>query len=189
MGVDIELVRKDYALDHVLAAVAESSPGGRRCPGSAPGSPHPTSTGTSASSACGTSGPCWPDRETGPFRRVRRRDVPLVEDVLVEIEAEHRAAHLEFQADRAVQLVAWLHVSTRTFDRFVPTAERLGSEWWMPVTAMAETAVEAGRTELEVQVFAAATSREGMHRDFLAQKCFVLTGRSLEPGPHLRLVK
>lgn len=130
-----------------------------------------------------------PAHATVPFRKVSSRDVPLVEDILSVIEAEHRAAHLEFQADRAVQLVAWLHVATRSFDRFVPAAERLGSDWWMPVTAMAEAAVEAGRTELAVQVFAAATSREGMHRDLLAQKCFALTGRSLEPGPHLRLVR
>lgn len=129
------------------------------------------------------------EHETVPFRGVRRRDVPLVEDILLEVEGEHRAAHLEFQADRAVQLVAWLQVATRTFDRFVPAAERLGSEWWIPVTAMAETAVDAGRTELAVEVFAAAASREGMHRDLLAQKCFSLTGRSLESRPHLRPVK
>lgn len=130
-----------------------------------------------------------PEQETAPFVGVERRDVPMVEDILSEIEAEHRAAHLEFQADRAVQLVAWLHVATRTFDRYVPTAERLGSDWWMPVTAMAQAAVDAGRIELAHEVFAAATSQEGMHRDYLAQKCFALTGRSLEPGRHLRVVK
>lgn len=129
------------------------------------------------------------DRETAPFSGVRRRDVPLVEGVLLEIEAEHRAQHLDFQADRAMQLVAWLHVATRTFDRFVPTAERLGSDWWIPVTAMAGMATDSGRTELAVEVFAAAASREGLHRDLLAQKCFAMTGRSLEPRRRLRLVK
>ncbi len=129
------------------------------------------------------------ERETAPFLGVRRRDVALVEEILWEIEAEHRASHLEYQAERAAQLVAWLHVATSTFDRFVLTAERLGSEWWIPVTAMAEAAVAAGNIELAVQVFAAATSREGMQRDFLVQKCFALTGRSLEPGRHLRVVK
>ena len=128
-------------------------------------------------------------RETAPFRRVRRGDVPLVEDLLLGIEAEHGAAHLDFQADHAAQLVAWLHVATRTFDRFVPTAERLGSDWWIPVTALAETAIAAGRTELAVQVFAAATSREGMHRDLLVRKCFALTSRSLDPRRHLRVMK
>ncbi len=129
------------------------------------------------------------ERETAPFLGVRRRDVALVEEILWEIEAEHRASHLEYQAERAAQLVAWLQVATSTFDRFVPTAERLGSEWWIPVAAMAEAAVAAGNIELAVQVFAAATSREGMQRDFLVQKCFALTGRSLEPGRHLRVVK
>lgn len=129
------------------------------------------------------------ERETAPFRRVRRPDVPMVEDILFEVETEHRAAHLEYQADHAVQLVAWLHVATRTYERFVAAAERLGSDWWIPVTAMADTAVDAGRTELAVEVFAAAASREGMHQDLLAQKCFALTGRSLKRRRHLRLVK
>lgn len=128
-------------------------------------------------------------RETAPFRRVRRRDVALVEEVLWQLEAEHRANHLEHQADHAAQHVAWLHVATRTFDRFVPTAERLGCDWWMPVTAMAETAIAAGKTELAVEVFAVATSRPGMHKDFLAHKCFALTGRSLPPRRHLRSVE
>jgi len=129
------------------------------------------------------------ERETAPFRRVRRRDVALVEEILWELEAEHRASHLEYQAEEAAQLVAWLHVATRTFDSFVPTAERLGCDRWRPVTAMAETAIAAGDTELAVRVFAAATSREGMQRDYLVQKCFALTGRSPEPGPHLRVVR
>jgi hypothetical protein len=128
-------------------------------------------------------------RETAPFRRVRRRDVPLVEEILWEVEAEHRSSHLEYQAEEAAQIVAWLHIATRTFNRFVPTAERLGSDWWMPVTAMAEAAIAAGNTELAVRVFAAATSRQGMQREFLVQKCFALTGRSLEPERHLRVVK
>jgi hypothetical protein len=128
-------------------------------------------------------------RETAPFRGIPRQDAPLVEEILWELEAEHRASHLEHQAEEAAQLVAWLHVATRTLDSFVPIAERLGCDWWMPVTAMAETAIAAGDTELAVRVFAAATSREGMQRDYLLQKCFALTGRSLEPGPHLRVVR
>src|SRR6266508_2654519 len=128
-------------------------------------------------------------RDTTPFHRVRRRDVALVEEILRQLETEHRAGHLKYQADHAAQHVAWLHVATRSFDRFVPTAERLGSDWWMPVTALAETAVAAGKTELAVSVFAAATSRAGVHRDLLAQKRFALTGRSLESRRHLQVVK
>jgi hypothetical protein len=115
--------------------------------------------------------------------------VALVEEILWELEAEHRASHLEYQAEEAAQLVAWLHVATRTFDSFVPTAERLGCDWWIPVTAMAKTAIDAGNIELAVDVFAAATSRNGMQRDFLVQKCLALTGRSPAPAPHLRVVK
>jgi hypothetical protein len=68
----------------------------------------------------------------------------LVEEILWDIETEHRTSHLDYQADHAAQHVAWLHVATRSFDRFVPTAERLGSDWWIPVTALAETAIAAG---------------------------------------------
>jgi len=127
-------------------------------------------------------------RETAPFREVCDVNVPLVDDILRQLEAEHRANHLDYEADQSAQLVAWLHVSTRTFDRFVATAERLDCDWWTPVTAMAETAVAAGRTQLAVDVFVAATSRPGLHRDFLARKCATLTGQSPSPQRHLRAV-
>jgi hypothetical protein len=120
---------------------------------------------------------------------VRRGDIGLVEEILWELEAEHRANHLDYQADEAAQAVAWLHVATRSFDRFVPTAERLGCDWWIPVTAMAELAIGSGRTELAVEILSAATSRPGMQRDFLTQKCVTLTGRSPPQRRHLRGVE
>jgi hypothetical protein len=85
--------------------------------------------------------------------------------------------------------VAWLHVATRTLDRFVPTAERLGCEWWKPVVAMAETALAGGRAELAGQVFAAATSRPGMHRDMLIRRCEQLTDSRPPARPRLRIVE
>lgn len=125
-------------------------------------------------------------RETAPFRKVRRRDVALVQEILGELEAEHRVDHLEYEAEQAGQLVAWLLVATRSFDGFVSTARRLGCDAWMPVSAMAEKAVAAGRPQLAVDVLAAATSRPGMHRDFLTRRLEEITGpptRRSGPGP------
>jgi hypothetical protein len=59
----------------------------------------------------------------------------------------------------------------------------------MPVTAMAERAVAAGRVELAVDVLSAGTSRPGMHRDTLARKCVAITGRPLPPRRHLRALE
>lgn len=109
-------------------------------------------------------------RETAPFRTTKRGDVAEVEDILLQLADEHRTVHLSHQADAALQLAAWLYVATRSFDRFVVAAHRLGSDWWMPVTAMANAAVEAGRVALASEVLEAATARSGMHRELLLGK-------------------
>jgi hypothetical protein len=114
-------------------------------------------------------------RDTAPFRTMSRGDAAEVEEILLRLADEHRAVHLSHQADNALQLAAWLCVATRSFDRFVVAAHRLGSNWWMPVTAMADAAVEAGRAALAVEVLEAATARSGTHRELLLGKLAQMT--------------
>ena len=106
-------------------------------------------------------------RETALFRTMKRDDLAEVEDILLRLADEQRAVHLSHQAEKALQLAAWLYVATRSFDRFVVAAHRLGCDWWMPVTAMADAAVTAGRVALAAEVLEAATARSGMHRELL----------------------
>jgi hypothetical protein len=127
-------------------------------------------------------------RETAPFRSMKRDDVAEVEDILLRLADEHRAVHLRHQADEALQQTAWLCVATRSFDRFVVAAHRLGCDWWMPVTAMADTAVDAGRVALAVEVLEAATARSGMHRQLLLGKRAQMTAPRPSGRPVLRLV-
>jgi hypothetical protein len=128
-------------------------------------------------------------RETAPFGKVRKADVGLVADLLWSLEAEHRDNHLDYQADEAAQHVAWLHVATRSFDGMATVADRLGSDHWMPITAMAERAAESGRVDLAVDIFSAAVSRSGMHQKLLSEKCEALTGRPVTNRRHLRAVE
>ena len=69
----------------------------------------------------------------------------------------------------------------------VATAERLGSDQWMPVVALAQTALAAGRRDLALGVFAAA-NRPGLQQDYLAARCLELTGQP-PPRRHLRAVQ
>jgi hypothetical protein len=123
-----------------------------------------------------------------PFERVTTDEVPVVEAILDNLEREHRAVHLRWQADEAACQVAWLLVATNTTERFVGTAARLGSDNWQPIVAMAEAALEADGKDAASEVFAAA-NRPGFHRGYLAEQCLRLTGRSLrhldavESGP------
>lgn len=129
-------------------------------------------------------------RETAPFRDARTSDVDLVEQILLRLEAEHRSHRLDYEADQALQLLAWVAVATRSFDRFVPAAERLRAEWWMPVDAMGETAAEAGKIDLAAEVYGAAIAGGGWHVDHLTRLCHQRTGGAPEPRPMtLRLVE
>lgn len=127
-------------------------------------------------------------RDTAPFRTTSRSDVAEVEEILLRLADEHRAVHLSYQADNALRLAAWLCVATRSFDRFVVAAHRLGCDWWMPVTAMADAAVEAGRVALAAEVLDAATARSGMHRELLLGKCARMTAARPSGRPVLHLV-
>lgn len=128
------------------------------------------------------------ERETAPFLGARKGDVDLVESLLNALEAEHRSHRLDYEADETVELVAWLAVATRSFDRFVPAAERLRADHWIPVDAMGQAAAKAGRRELAVDVYAAAVAGGGWHVDHLTRRCRALTGAE-PPRPTLRLVE
>jgi hypothetical protein len=122
-------------------------------------------------------------RETAPFAGVGDEHQELVERLLWSLAAELEGHRLGYQAEVAVGLVAYLQAATARLDRLVATAERLGSDQWMPIVTLAETALAAGRRDLARRVFAAA-NRPGRHQDYLAARCLELTG---EPPPRHRL--
>lgn len=113
----------------------------------------------------------------------------MIEAILLALAEEWRAAYHDYQADEALELVAWLHVAGRRYTRYAGAARRLGSDHWQPIVALAESALTAGRTELAVEVFRAA-DRPGWHRDYLRDRCVALTGvRLADNDPLLRVVK
>jgi hypothetical protein len=122
-------------------------------------------------------------RETAPFASVGVEHHDLVERLLWGLADELQGHRLGYQAEVATGLVAYLQAATARLDRLVATAERLGSDQWMPIVALAETALAAGRRDLARRVFAAA-NRPGRHQDYLAARCLELTG---EPPPRHRL--
>lgn len=122
-------------------------------------------------------------RETAPFAGVDVQHYDLVEGLLWSLAAELEGHRLGYQAEVAIGLVAYLQAATARLDRLVATAERLGSEQWLPIVALAQTALAAGRRDLARRVFAAA-NRPGRHQDYLAARCLELTG---EPPPRRRL--
>lgn len=123
--------------------------------------------------------------ETLAFRHVPAEQVDLVEGILVGLAHEWRGAFHDYQADEALQLVAWLHIAGRRYSRYAGAAHRLGSDHWMPIVALAESAASAGRKELAIEVFRAA-DQPGMHRDHLLDRCLKLTGVRLgDPPPPL----
>ncbi|MGH8901687.1 MAG: hypothetical protein ACRDYA_08370 [Egibacteraceae bacterium] len=119
------------------------------------------------------------EHETVPYARVRKAHVELVEGLLLDREAELRRHRLAYYADEAAVQVAWLHAATKSLERGVATAQRLGSQHWGPIVALAETAVARGRHDLALAIFAAA-DQPGRHRGHLRQRLLDLLG---EPPP------
>jgi len=125
--------------------------------------------------------------ETLAFQHVPAGQADLVESILLALADEWRAAYQDYQADDALQLIAWLHIAGHRYTRYVDAARRLGSDHWMPVVALAESALTARRDDLAVDVFRAA-DQPGMHRDHLRERCRKMTGHRLdEPEPRLRI--
>jgi hypothetical protein len=131
--------------------------------------------------------------ETLPWLEVPARDAELIEGLLLDLAAECRSHYLDYHAEEALQQLAWLVVGGRRFSRYVEAAARLGSDHWMPIEAMAESALRSGRQELAVEVFRAA-DRSGSHQRYLRQRCLALTGVDIDdeghdPRPTLRVVE
>lgn len=123
-----------------------------------------------------------------PFERVADEQADLIEAILLRLAEQWRAAYQDLHGDQAEQLIAWLHLAGRRFDRYVQTARRLGTAAWMPIVALAESALTAGNQPLAVAVFQAA-DRPGWHRDHLRQRCLELTGARVDDHlPELRLL-
>lgn len=118
------------------------------------------------------------DHETLPYRKLTTADVDTVEAILLSLADEHRAVHLNWEADQALQQVAWLHAAHRRWDRYPDAARRLGSDHWRPVVALAQAALAHRRSDVAVEVFRAA-DRPGFHHDYLRRHCRELTGVDL----------
>ncbi len=125
-------------------------------------------------------------------------DLAVFEDCALDYQAETLpwrgvpAGHAEL-IEGLLQQLAWLAVGGRRFSRYVEAAARLGSDHWMPIEAMAESALRSGRRELAVEVFRAA-DRPGFHQRHLRQRCLALTGADIDdeghdPRPTLRVVE
>lgn len=126
--------------------------------------------------------------ETLAFRHVPAGQAELVEGILLGLAQEWQAAYQDYQTAEALQLVAWLHIAGHRYSRYASAAHRLGSDHWMPIVALAESATAAGRAELAIEVFRAA-DQPGMHRDHLRDRCLKLTGIRLDDtAPPLRVV-
>lgn len=112
------------------------------------------------------------------FRSARKDDVPAIESILLALEAEHRDAVLDYPADEALEALADLYVATRSRDRYVVAAQRLGSRAWRPVEAMARSQLAAKDRAGAVAVFKAA-DLPGFHQAHLRKLCLSLTGVDL----------
>jgi len=119
--------------------------------------------------------------------------VELIERSLLNLATECRSHYLDYHAEEVLQQLAWLAVGGRRLGRDVDAVARLGSDHWMPIEAMAESALRSGRQELAVEVFRAA-DRPGFHQRHLRQRCLALTGVDIDdeghdPRPTLRVVE
>lgn len=115
------------------------------------------------------------------FRSARAEDVPVIEAILLALEAEHREAVLDHPADEALEALADLYVATRSRDRYAMAARRLGSRAWRPIEAMARSQLTAKDHASAVTVFRAA-DQPGFQQEYLRNLCLSLTGVDLGDG-------
>ena len=117
-------------------------------------------------------------QEDAWFRSARPDDVPIVESILLALEQEHYAAVLDYPAEDALTALADLYGATRSRDRYVMAARRLGSRAWRPIVAMAQAQLNAKDRAGAVAVFKAA-DQPGSQQDYLRRKCLELTSVDL----------
>ena len=113
--------------------------------------------------------------ETRPFAQLRGELADHAERFMLSLAEELRAYRLRHEADQTLTNVAYLHIAAGRLTRFVPVAAQLGSDYWMPIVALAEAAIKRGRGDIARAVFAAA-DQPGLQRDYLRQRSIELTG-------------
>lgn len=118
------------------------------------------------------------EEETLPWSHIPAGHSDLIEGFLLSLEAECRGYHLDYQADQALQQLAWMAVARRRFSRYTDIARRLGTNHWREIQALAESALRSNRHQLGIDVFRAA-DRPGWHQDLLQDRCRALTGVDL----------
>ncbi|MGZ6661251.1 MAG: hypothetical protein ACXVHL_28215 [Solirubrobacteraceae bacterium] len=114
--------------------------------------------------------------ETKPFAQVHGALAEHAERFLLELADELKANRLHYQAQEALQNVAYLHIAAGRLTRFAEVAARLGSDHWVPIVSLAEAAITRERRDVARAVFAAA-DRPGLQRDYLHERCIELTGQ------------
>lgn len=126
--------------------------------------------------------------EEVPFRAVAADDVGLVDEILNGLASELAGARLRYQAGRAQEARAWLHIAKGELEGFVKTAGELGSDSWVPIERMARAAVERGRPEIAEAVYAAA-DQPGFSREYLRERRKQILGMFRRPlRPRLTVV-
>lgn len=101
-----------------------------------------------------------------------------IEEILLDLEREHRAAVLDYEADTALERLADLYLATRSRDRYLRAAALLGSRAWRPIEQMARSHLDAGDRDAALAVFCAA-DQPGIHQAHLRRRCHELTGVDL----------
>lgn len=120
-------------------------------------------------------------QQTRAFSQLHGQLAERAEQFMLCLADELRAHRLGSEADEAVHNVAYLHIAGGRLTRFAPIAERIGSDHWIPIVALAEAALKRGRSDIARDVFAAA-DRPGRQRDYLRQRCIELTGAPPAPS-------
>ena len=113
--------------------------------------------------------------ETRPLTQLRGELADHAAHFLLALADELRAHRLRHEADQTLVNIAYLHIAAGRLTRFVTVAGQLGSDYWMPIVALAEAAIKRGRHDVARSVFATA-DQPGQQRDYLRQRCIELTG-------------
>lgn len=123
--------------------------------------------------------------ETVPWRQARAADLPVLRGIVAALAEEYAAARLDYHAQQVRVALAWAHVASRCVSRYAEVARDLGSEHWMPIVALAESALGAHRPDAAAAVFDAA-DQPGFHREYLHRRRRELL--NAPAAPRLRIV-
>jgi hypothetical protein len=113
---------------------------------------------------------------TLPWRQARKSDLPLICAIVTDLVEDYGRARLRHQADEVRVAAAYAHVATRSLTGYAEVAGDLGSAHWMPIIALAESALRSRRPDVAAAVFDAA-DQPGRHRDHLRKRRTEFLGR------------